>query len=440
MFKRAFDVFYDFQFWLLAGSLIAGGLFVVALSLQFLDVTYDYTLRSVLLGSTLLGMVTAILGCFATLRRQSLVGDVLAHAALPGVVLGFLVAGSGLSVLLLGAAIAGWVGLQWVSSLLNTTRLKQDTASGIVLATFFGFGIALLSYTQSREDAGRVGLDKFFFGQAATIVGDDVLIISGLALLVLFTVIVFWKELKLTAFDVEFASTNGYAVRRYDILLSSLIVVTVVMGLQIAGVILMVGMLIAPAVAARQWTNNFKEMIILAAIFGAISGSLGAILSSVGYGRPTGPMVIGLASMIAFGSLAIAPARGLFWVWWRQWRDRHQFETENLLGDLYRIAQRHQQKDYAVPETLLVGVRGWLAKLGLRDLQRQGLVSLRANQGWALTETGYTEAENHHQKRLLWELYRLHQQDLPKIEVDYRQDVRDLLPPHALEFLRKKMT
>ena len=438
MLKSSIRFVKNIPFWLIAVIMILGGIVCIVGCMLYFDVTFDYTLQSVLFGSMLLGIVTAVLGCFVTLRRQSLVGDVLAHAALPGVVLAFLIGGSGLSVLLVGAAIAGWFGLQVVSLILGTTRLKQDTALGIVLATFFGLGISILSYSQGREDAGRVGLDQFFFGQAATILGSDVLLIAGLTLVVLVVIIIFWKEFQLGTFDAEFAMTNGFRVGMYDLILSSLVTITVVMGLQLAGVVLMAGMLVAPAVAARQWTNDFAEMVILSAIFGAIAGGLGAMLSGIGWGRPTGPMIIALASMITFGSLAIAPARGLVWEWLQQWLNRHRFERENLLSDMYRFAQQNNQADYAVPEKTLVGVRGWFAYLGLRDLQRRGLVVSQADSKWALTDEGYAQADDDYQKKYYWELYRLHQRELPPVDVDYSKDVRDLLPSDALELLKQK--
>lgn len=439
MLRTVFNFFKNLPFGLIAGIMAVGGILSILVTLFYYDVLFDYTVRVVLVGSILLGMVTAILGCFVISRRQSLVGDVLAHAALPGIVIGFLIGGSNLSVLLVGAAVSGWIGLQVVNIILDTTRLKQDTALGIVLATFFGLGISLLSYSQSREDAGRVGLDQFFFGQAATILGSDVLLIFGLMIVVLVIILAFWKEFQLTTFDAEFAMTNGFRVWAYNLLLSSLVAITVVMGLQVAGFVLMVGMLVAPAVAARQWTNNFGEMVVLASIFGAVAGGLGAMFSAIGQGRPTGPMIIGLASVITFGSIAFAPARGLIWQWLQQWLNRHRFERENLLGDLYQFAIDHGQKDYAVTGRLLVELRGRFAYLGLRDLQRKGLVTSHAGSKWTLTAEGYAQAENDYQRKLYWEVYQQHYQELPEVEIDYSKDVRDLLPSDAVSFLLAKV-
>src|SRR5690606_10166068 len=124
---------------------------------------------------------------------------------------------------------------------------------------------------------------------AAAMVEDDVLLISIVGLISIALLMLFWKEFKLITFDPEFAGANGFPLRVLDILLSTLIVVAIVLGLQLAGVILMVGLLIAPAVAARQWAHNMGQMVSLAAVFGAFSGAGGAIISGFDSDLPTGP-------------------------------------------------------------------------------------------------------------------------------------------------------
>src|SRR5688572_21458555 len=130
----------------------------------------SYTLRTVALGGALLGLVSGILGSFAVLRRQSLMGDALSHAALPGVTVAFLLSGRNLSALLIGAAVASLIAVGFIRALTTTTRIKQDAAMAIALASWFALGVALLSYIQGRPDAGQAGLDKFIFGQAAAMV------------------------------------------------------------------------------------------------------------------------------------------------------------------------------------------------------------------------------------------------------------------------------
>ena len=292
------------------------------------DLLFDYTLRNVALGSAVLGIVSGVLGSFAVLRRQALLGDTLSHAALPGICLAFLLTGSkDLPVLLLGAGIAGWLGTALILRIVRDTRLDQDAALGIVLSAFFGFGIMLLTFISKRNDANQAGLDKFLFGQAAALVTRNVVtlaIIGGVALAV---VVLFYKEFKLLAFDADFSASLGFNTERLSVLLTSLIVAAVVIGLQTVGVVLMVAMLIGPAVAARQWTDRLGVMLGLAAFFGALAGVSGAILSVEASRLPTGPMIILALTLIVIISLYLAPAHGLVWDWARNRRHRRNLQA-----------------------------------------------------------------------------------------------------------------
>jgi ABC-type Mn2+/Zn2+ transport systems, permease components len=286
------------------------------------DLVFNYTLRNVALGSALLGIVSGVLGCFAVLRRQGLLGDALAHAALPGICIAFLLTGSKSPiVLLIGAGIASWLGTLLILRIVNDTRISEDSALGVVLSVFFGFGIMLLTFIAKRNDANQAGLDKFLFGQAAALVASDVALMALLGGVALLIVVLLYKEFKLLTFDPGFALSLGYNTRQLSVLLTSLIVVAVVIGLQTVGVVLMAAMLIGPAVAARQWTNRFSTMIILAGVFGALSGLSGALLSVTQTRIPTGPMVILSMTAITFISIIFAPNRGIFWDWLR--RKRH---------------------------------------------------------------------------------------------------------------------
>ena len=289
------------------------------------DLLFDYTLRNVALGSALLGVVSGVLGCFAVLRRQGLLGDTLSHAALPGICLAFMVTGSKeLLVLLTGAGLTGWLGTLLFLRIVRDTRLDQDAALGIVLSAFFGFGIMLLTFISKGNNANQAGLDKFLFGQAAALVTRNVLTLAAIGGVALLLVAVFYKEFKLLAFDADFAASLGFATERLSVLLTSLIVMAVVIGLQTVGVVLMVAMLIGPAVAARQWTERLGVMIALAALFGAVAGVCGAVLSVTQSRLPTGPMIILSLTVIVLGSLGFAPARGVVWEWGRRQRRRLQ--------------------------------------------------------------------------------------------------------------------
>ncbi|MBA3468501.1 MAG: metal ABC transporter permease [Herpetosiphonaceae bacterium] len=289
----------------------------------FWELFTDYTLRNVALGSALLGIVSGVLGCFAVLRRQGLLGDALSHAALPGIAVAYLLTGSKAPlVLLFGAGVAGWIGTLLIGRIVRDTRISEDSALGIVLSTFFGFGILLLTYISKQNDANQAGLDKYLFGQAATLVASNVItmaILGGVALLV---VGILYKEFKLLTFDPAFAASLGFNPHRLGILLTTLIVVAVVIGLQTVGVVLMAAMLVGPAVAARQWTHSLRLMIGLAAFFGAAAGVSGAIISVSDANLPTGPMIILSLTTIVIASLLFAPARGIVWDWGRRRRQR----------------------------------------------------------------------------------------------------------------------
>jgi manganese/zinc/iron transport system permease protein len=293
------------------------------------DLLFDYTLRNVALGSALLGIVSGVLGCFAVLRRQGLLGDALAHAALPGIALAYLLTGSKAPlVLLLGAAIAGWLGTLLLLRITRDTPLSEDSALGIVLSTFFGFGIVLLTFLSKRNDAHQAGLDKFLFGQAATLVADHVLTMAVLGGVALLVVAVFYKEFKLLTFDAGFAASLGFPTAWLSVALTSLIVIAVVIGLQTVGVVLMAAMLVGPAVAARQWTQRMGVMIALAALFGAAAGLCGALISVSDSHLPTGPMIILSLTVIVLASLFLGSARGLLWDWLRHRRQRVELGVE----------------------------------------------------------------------------------------------------------------
>ncbi len=288
---------------------------------------FDYTLMIVTIGAALLGAVSGSLGTYAVLRRQSLLGDAISHAALPGIAIAFLLTGSKAPlILVLGAAIAGWLGTLLIMSVVRLTRIKYDSALGIVLSTFFGFGLVLHTLIQRTGNANQAGLDTFLFGQAATILARDILtigVLGGIAIVITF---IFWKELKLLVFDDGFAASLGFPIRALDILLTSLLVIAIVLGLQAVGAVLMSAMLVAPAVAARQWTNKLSVMMLLAACFGALAGVSGTIISSTASRIPTGPTIVLCATVVVGFSIAFASNRGLLWDWLRQQRNRRNLK------------------------------------------------------------------------------------------------------------------
>lgn len=426
----------DRRIWMLIIAMIAILGLSIPLGMTVFDIRFDYTLTIVTLGGAILGMVSGVLGSFAVLRQESLMGDALSHAALPGVAIAFLLFGRDLGILLLGAGIAGWVGVLFINAVTDTTRIKQDTAMAMTLSALFALGIALLSYIQGRGDAAQAGLDNFIFGQAAAIGRDDVILISIVTLISFIILFAFWKEFKLVTFNTEFALANGFRVRFLENLLSLLIVVAIVLGLQLAGVILMVGNLIAPAVAARQWTHKLEQMVVLAGIFGAFSGATGAIISAIDVGLPTGPLIIVVASIVVVISLFFAPERGLIWQWFNQRNDRRRFSTTYILRDLYSHALQHDNLHEAMQESTLIRVRGDVARIGIKQLSSQNLIT-NTNGAWSLTAEGIQAAKDDAHNQALWKLYRQRgaNLDLPIIPENREKQIADFLPLDALSKL-----
>ena len=276
-----------------------------------LSLFHDYTFQVVALGAALLGMTSGLIGSFAVLRRESLLGDVVSHAALPGIAAAFLLTGTKDTVwLLVGALCSGLAATGFIIGVVRYSRIRFDTALALGMSVFFGLGLVLLTSMQKIPNSNQAGLQRFIFGQAAVLLRGDILVIAvtGGALLAL--TLLFWKELKLLSFDPEFARSLGLPTRALNALLSAMTVAAIIAGLQIVGVILMSAMLVAPAVAARQWTNRLGVMVGLAALFGAVSGVAGTLASSAAVKLPAGPAIVVAADAIVLVSLAFGRARG----------------------------------------------------------------------------------------------------------------------------------
>ena len=279
-----------------------------------MTILQPYTTQMVLLGTALLGLASGIAGTFAVLRKESLIGDGLSHAALPGVVIAFLLTGiKDIEVLIIGAALSSITAAWLITITVENSKIKFDGALATILSAFFGLGMVLLTYLQSLNNAGQAGLSKFIFGQAATILARDVYITSAAALIIIVLTALFWKELKLISFDVEYAKTLQIPVTFTLILYRSLLIMTIIIGIQSVGAILISSLLIAPAVGARQWTNKLGTMCILAGCFGMASAIGGTLWSTTVQKLPTGPAIIVILSVIVLLSLIFAPNRGILW-------------------------------------------------------------------------------------------------------------------------------
>lgn len=393
----------------------------------------DPNIRYVVIGSVLLTASSAIVGSFTFLNKRSLVGDAIAHAVLPGICLGFLLSGTKNPVFLIGGAfLTGWISLVVVDYITRRTRIKEDTAIGLVLSVFFGLGVVLLTVIQKSGNAAQSGLDHFLFGKAASLVGNDLYTFAAVAVVLLVAVFLLFKEFALLAFDKDFARAIGLPVKRIELVLTSLIVLAVVIGIQAVGVVLMAAILITPAAAARFWTDRIGVMFLLASIFGAISGLAGAYISYVAPAMPTGPWIVIVISTIAFVSFFLAPRRGVFSRLAKQRRIRKTINDENVLKALYQLGE--ESRNFYLQRSVEEIIRR-------RKFQRKNLISVLhrlRNQGyleqtgnlWGFTDAGKDRGQRVVKMHRLWELYLTTQLHIAPDQVhDDADTIEHLLTP-----------
>lgn len=388
----------------------------------------------VLTGCVLLGVSAGAVGSFAFLRRRALLGDALAHAALPGICVAFMLTGTkNAAVMLGGALVSCWLGALAVDWIVRHTRCKEDSALGMVLSVFFGVGMLLLTHIQHSGNAAQSGLDKFLFGQAAGLIERDVAVLIAVALALCITVALAYKEFKAISFDPDFAQTVGLPARFLEVLLATLIVLAVGIGLQAVGVVLMAAMLVTPAAAARYWTDRLSIMLGLAAAFGAISGALGAYTSYLSAKMPTGPWMVTAATFFFVISFILAPRRGVLARLTRLFRFRRKTASENLLRTLYNFGESN--KDWETPHSIpeLLQHRGASVRQLRRTLTRlskTGDIEEVSPGLFRLTSNGKVRGARVTRLHRLWEVYLTRKLEIAPDHVhDDAEEIEHILTP-----------
>lgn len=319
-----------------------GNLETISLSDQFarffsMD---DPLLRTVLLGSLCLGLCCGLLGSFIVVRKMSLVGDALSHAVLPGVAIGFILAGEKDPVaIFVGAALAGLLGTVVVSLIKQTTHIKEDSSLGMVLAGFYGVGIVLITMIQKMPLGNKAGLDKFLFGQAASLTNEEVGVMAAVAIVSLVVVTVFYRQFLVGSFDAVYSKALGLPAQLFHYALMLLLAFAVVISLQAVGAVLVSAMLIIPASSAYLLTDRMHRMLILACLFGMATGVFGAFLSYLGPSLPTGPLMVIAASVVFAVCFFFSPKHGVISRWVRFRNRVNSVRIENTLKAIYQVRE-----------------------------------------------------------------------------------------------------
>lgn len=378
----------------------------------------------VVVASGLFGVAAGLVGVFALLRKRSLTADAIGHATLPGVAGAFIVGTMlGMPVregpwLLIGAALSGALGAWIIQLIAHKTRLREDAAIGIVLSVFFGVGVVLMGVVQNMESGTQGGLGTFIFGHTASMLAADAKAMAIIALFVLAVTFALRKQLTLVCFNDTYARATGWPVQAVDLILLGLIILVSVAGLRAVGLLLVVAMITIPPASARFWSDRLGRIVLLSAIIGGLSGSLGAALSSLAPGRPAGAVIVLTAGSLFAISMLCAPRRGILAGAWARARSRVGILSDHTIETLWEHSDEGASPDMGPVRDLPRGLKGRLVFLLLR--LRGHVQSLGG--AYALTDAGKAEGARLSRNHRLWSAYLTIHADIAPSHVDWSVD------------------
>ncbi len=375
--------------------------------LDIFNIGINGVLRNALVGTILLSISSSIVGTFTLLRKQSLIADVISHSVLPGICVGFIVHNErNLLIILLFAALTGWISTLFVEWIKRHPKITSDTASAITLSSFFGIGVMLLLYIINSPSLEiKSGISSFLYGSVIGISNTDIHIFAIIVVALIVIVYVFYRGLIVFTFDERFAQSIGIPVSFLKIVLSIITVIAIVIGIQAVGVILIAALLITPAVIARFWTHRISHLIFIACGAGVLGAVIG-VERSYQMEVPTGPWIVFTLSCLALLSFLFSTKSGLIPKYICRYQSRKRMTQEDLLKALYHHKKRTDSYQFNT-ET----ASSFKSKLGhsktlsvLKALQKQRYISL-SEKTWTLSEHGYQKGKRLVKLHRLWEVY-----------------------------------
>lgn len=410
---------------------------------------FSSTFIYAVLGGTFLAISNGILGSFLVVRQMSMLGDVLSHAVLPGLVLGVMIAGSkSFAFMIGGALIAGAIGIWAIRWIESRTSLKSDVALGMILAGFYAIGVSLLSILQHKTLIPAAGLDKILLGQAAAISEQNLWAMGIVMGIVLLMLKFFYKEWLVLSFDKNFAESMGLSTRWLNGLLLGLITANIVVGLQSSGVLLVSAMLVIPASTAYLWTKKFHHMIGLSIGLNLLATLSGTYISSLRPNLPTGPCMVLVAGVLFLSVWIFGPKEGWLKRWHKERHFRKQVRKENGLKAIYHFLEErpNEEKFVATPLQLLAKDQCLFYDQLLKDchlLEKREWLQFSFPAGVThvkLTKRGYEEAIRVVRKHRLWELYLTSAANYPLDHVhDDAERAEHLIDDETLKKLEKRL-
>lgn len=262
-------------------------------------------LRRALVGCLALSLSAPPLGVFLMLRRMSLTGDVLAHGILPGVALGFVIAGLWVPALAIGGLVAGLIVALGSGAIARATGGREDAALAGLYLTALAAGVTLISWRGSA-----VELTQLLFGSVLGVDDTALLLMGGAATLTLLFLAFAWRPLILECFDPSFAQAVGLRGSVWHLGLLALVVINLVAAFQAVGSLMAVGLMMLPAIAARHWAREVGGLVS-AAVALALAATLAGLLASYHADLPSGPSIVLVAAALWVVSLVAGPVDGL---------------------------------------------------------------------------------------------------------------------------------
>ncbi|MFL0684191.1 MAG: iron chelate uptake ABC transporter family permease subunit [Algoriphagus aquaeductus] len=400
----------------------------------------DPSITWVVLGITLLGIGSAYVGTFSFLDKKALLGDAISHAVLPGICLGFILAGEKNPVYIVtGAFLSGALATFLSSWLRKNTKLSEDTIIATILSVFFGVGIVMLTGLQKSGNPEIAGLNSFIFGNAIGISESDLMIYGGLSLTIIMVLTLFLKEFRLMVFDPEYGKAIGFPMEAIRFLFNVLMILAVVIGIQAIGVVLMAALLITPGAAARFWTDRLHPLLILAASFSIVSGILGTYISFVIPQMPTGPWVVVFLSLIALLSFMFSPKSGIIFRYFSRKNYLRKTHKDHLMKALYK-AREENKEGLSIEEIYeLYPYQKVQIDQSIKDLLKEGFI-IKNQLLVSLTSKGTSDAMRIVRLHRLWELYLNESMNIAPDHVhESAEQMEHLLTPELEAMLEKRL-
>lgn len=373
--------------------------------LEELQINYGHVIRPLIVG-TLVAIVCSVIGCFIVLRKMSFLADAIAHSMFAGVIAGYLIIklvfaqqDPDLGAMLIGALLAGIATVAMVGFVTKFSRIKQDTAIGIMYTGLFALGAFAISIRSVGQHI-NVDIYHYIVGSVLTVPDFELWLLAIVTSFVISVVILFYRPLQLTSFDPIMAASIGIPVLAVEYLLTACTSLVVVSGVQIAGIILVVALIITPAATAYLLCDRLDRMIILSAIIGVIGFWSGFAVASL-VGASPGASVVVMMTLIFLGTLTFAPRYGLLADWIRKSSTIPQEILEDVLGAVLR------SKGNSVPVSEIehnVTTRNIKIRRAISILSRRDLVEVDGDKV-SLTDDGRIEANRLLRAHRLWETY-----------------------------------